>query len=72
LARLTLKERFRYQPPTPDQLPRYEAIRKAALKFARAIEKNVPEGPAREASIIQIEMAVMSANKVIALEKFTR
>ena len=69
---LTLKERFKYQPPTPDQLPRYEKIRKGALKLARIIEETTPDNVGREAAICALEMVVMTANKAIALERFKR
>jgi len=72
LAKLTLKQRFTYQKPTEDQLPRYEAIRKAALRFARIIEKNAPQSPDRIVAIRKLEECVMTANKAIALEKFER
>jgi hypothetical protein len=70
--KLTLKERFTYQKPEGDQAARYEKIRKAALRLARVIEANTPDVYERIFSIQGVEMAVMLANKCIALEKFKR
>ncbi len=72
MAKLTLKARFKYHTPTPDQLPRYEALRKAAYRFARMIEKTVPLGPERQEVISRLEHVLMAANKLIALESFKR
>jgi hypothetical protein len=69
---LTLKHRFTYQKPTEDQLPRFEAIRKAALRLARVIVASTPPTNESDAAVGYIELAVMLANKSIALEKFKR
>jgi hypothetical protein len=63
-----LAQLFTYHKPTPDQLPRFEAIRTAALEMARAIEANVPNGADRRAAIRKLREAVMTANAAIALE----
>jgi hypothetical protein len=72
LPKLTLRARFTYHAPTTDQIPRYEAIRKAALRFARVLEKNCPHAPSEFGPLWHVEAAVMLANKSIALEKFKR
>jgi hypothetical protein len=59
---------FTYHRPTPDQIPKYEAIRKAALVFAEVIEANVPGCADRSAAVRKLREAVMTANAAIALE----
>ena len=61
-------EIFTYHAPTPDQLPKYAAVRTAALEFARVIEANVPACADRSAAIRKLREAVMTANAAIALE----
>lgn len=57
---------FTYHAPTPDQLPKYEAIRSAALQFARVIEQNTPASADQTAALRKIREAVMTANASIA------
>lgn len=63
-----MAEIFTYHKPTPDKVPKYEAIRTAALEFARVIEANVPSCADRSAAIRKLREAVMTANAAIALE----
>ena len=57
---------FTYHPPTPETLPKYEALRSAALAFARVIEANVPSSADRTVAIRKVREAVMIANAAIA------
>jgi hypothetical protein len=59
---------FKYHAPTPDQLPKYEALRNAAKTFAQAIVDNSPAGPDQTAAIRKVREAVMTANASIALK----
>lgn len=59
---------FRYHAPTPEQLPRYEAIREAARIFARVILDSTPHGADQSASIRHLRECVMTANAAIALD----
>jgi hypothetical protein len=59
---------FRYHQPTPDKIPRYEAIRAGALEFARIIEDNAPACVDRTNAIRKLREAVFTANAAIALE----
>ena len=58
---------FMYHAPTPDQLPRYEALRAAAKRFAEAIVEHTPECADQSAAIRHVREAVMTANSAIAL-----
>lgn len=58
---------FTYHPPTPDQVPKYNEIRDAALVFARVIEAHCPASADRTVAIRKIREAVMVANASIAL-----
>jgi len=58
---------FTYHPPTPEQIPRFEAIRKAAKQFAQVLVDNTPEGTIQDQSILELQKAVMAANMSIAL-----
>jgi hypothetical protein len=57
---------FYYHPPTPDQSPKYTAIRAAALSFATVINDNCPDGPDKIAAMRLIRDAVATANGSIA------
>lgn len=63
-----IAELFRYHPPTPDQLPKYTALREAALVFARVIEANVVNCEDRSVAIRHVRDALMTANAAVALE----
>jgi hypothetical protein len=60
---------FSYHPPTPDQIPRYEAIRAKAKEMARVILDNTRPSADQTASIRKLRETVMTANASIALEK---
>jgi len=58
---------FKYHSPTPEQLPKYEAIRAAAKVFAAVVIENTPRSADQTASIRLLREAVMTANASIAL-----
>lgn len=59
---------FTHHPPTPDQIPRYEAIREAAKQFVTTALLNSEPGADQEAGIRLVREAVMTFNASIALE----
>ena len=59
---------FTYHPPTPNQIPKYDEIRKAAKIFAKVIQDQVPEGPDKSVVMRKLREAVMTANAAVALE----
>lgn len=59
---------FTYHAPTPEQIPRYQAVRDAAKAFALVIASNVPEGQGLLGAIWKLRECVMVANQAIALE----
>lgn len=64
---MNLRNIFTYHSPTPDQLPKYQALRDAALAFAEAIVANTPQSADQTAAIRHVREAVMTANASIAL-----
>jgi hypothetical protein len=59
---------FRYHPPAPDQVPKYQAIRTAAKEFAKVLVANTPQSADQTAAIRLVRQAVMTANAAIALK----
>jgi hypothetical protein len=59
---------FTYHSPTPDQLPKYEAIRAKAKELGQVIVDNTPAGADQTAAIRLLREAVMTANAAIALD----
>lgn len=59
---------FTYHAPKPGQPERYQAIRSAALEFARVLVANSPSGPDQTVAIRKVREAVMVANQAIACE----
>jgi len=57
---------FTYHSPTPEQLPKYLAIREAGKSFAEAIVANTPSSADQTAAIRKVREAVMTANQSIA------
>lgn len=57
---------FTYHAPSPDQLPKYEAIRTAAREFAQVLISNTPASADQTAAIRLLREAVMTANQAIA------
>lgn len=66
---LDLDHIFKYHAPTPEQLPKYEAIRTAAKVFAKVITDNTPPSADQTAAIRLLREAVMTANASIALAR---
>ena len=58
---------FRYQPPTPETLPKFAAINQAGKNFAEVILQNCPPGMDRTVAINYIRLARMLANAAVAL-----
>lgn len=65
--RAQLDHVFKYHAPSPDQLPKYEALRSSAKAFAETIMRNVPPSADRTAALRKVREAVMTANSAIAL-----
>lgn len=65
---MDLKEIFRHHPPTPEQVPKYEEIRKAALAFAETIVEMTPRCADQTVAVRHVIDAAMTANRSIALE----
>lgn len=65
---MDLNNIFTYHAPTPEQLPKYQQLRKAALDFASTIQELVPPGADQSAAIRHVREAVMTANAAIALD----
>jgi len=59
---------FTYHAPNMEQQARYQAIRAAAITFAKVIVNHTPESADQTAAIRKIREAVMTANASIALE----
>jgi hypothetical protein len=59
---------FTYHSPTPDQLPKYEAIRAKAKELGHVIIENTPTSADQTAAIRLLREAVMTANAAIALK----
>jgi hypothetical protein len=59
---------FTYHAPTPEQIPKYEAIRNKAKELGHVILDNTPFGADRTAAIRLLREAVMTANAAIALD----
>lgn len=60
-------DRLRYSKPRPDQVPKYQALRDAAAAFATVIVRNTPETTESITALSTLELALMLANKSIAL-----
>jgi len=64
-----LEQIFTYHAPTgPVQLEAYQAVREAALMFARVIVVNTPRSSDQSAAIRLLRECVMTANASIALD----
>jgi hypothetical protein len=63
-----LTQFFTYHPPKGDQPERYNAIRDAALVFAKVVLANAPAGPDQTVAVRKLRECVMTANAAIALE----
>lgn len=63
---LRLEERFTYHPPTPDQIPKYEEIRRLGLEFAARLSELCPSSPELTHAVNHVDVAVMLANAALA------
>lgn len=59
---------FTYHTPTPEQVPKYEAIREAGKHLAMAILENTPGSADQTDAIRKVREAVMTANAAIACD----
>lgn len=59
---------FVYHSPSPEQLPKYLAIREAGKKLAECILENTPSSADQTAAIRKVREAVMTANAAIACD----
>lgn len=59
---------FKYHAPSPEQVPKYEAIRAAGLHLATVIMENSPASADQSDAIRSVRYAVMNANAAIACE----
>lgn len=57
---------FTHHPPTEDQIPRYEEIRRHGRQFAICIDSLVPNGPEKKKAMEALREVVMWANAGIA------
>jgi hypothetical protein len=64
---LDIDNTFSYHAPTPEQLPKYEALRAGAKAFAQVIVEQCPPSADRTAAVRKLREAVMTANASIAL-----
>jgi hypothetical protein len=62
-----LEHLFSYHAPTPDQIPKYEAIRAGAKAFAKILLENTPGCADQSAALRHLRESVMTANASIAL-----
>lgn len=62
-----IDELFTYHAPTPEQIPKYEAIRAAAKVFAHVLVANTPPSADQTAAIRKLRECVHVANAAIAL-----
>lgn len=59
---------FTYHSPTPDLLPKYQAIRDAGKAFAEVVVANTPASADQTAAIRKIREAVMTANAALSCD----
>lgn len=63
-----IRDRFSYHPPKPDQVQRYTTLRDDFIALAIRIVRFTPVGPQQDAAVEQLHIAMMLANRAIALE----
>ena len=61
-----LKIRFTYHPPTPEQVIKYETLRRNAFDFATIINEICPDSREKSLALTHLEDSVMCANASIA------
>ena len=67
----TLDKNFKYHPPKPDQIPRYERIRELAKEFAKELYSMTPSSREQSLAMTHLEDCVMWANASIARNENT-
>lgn len=65
---LDINNLFTYHPATPEQQPKYEAIRAGAKAFAKILLANTPPSADQTAAVRKLRECVMTANAAIALD----
>lgn len=60
---------FTYHSPTPDQIPKFLAIRSEAKSLAHLIDALVPDGREKSLALTALDQVVWSANAGIARNK---
>lgn len=66
ITKANLDNWFQYHSPSPEQLPKYLAIREAGRAFAEVIVANTPPSADQTAAVRKVREAVMTANQSIA------
>lgn len=69
LTREDIENFFKYHPPKPEQIPKYERIRTAAFHFATVIMEETPPSADQTAAIRHLRECVMTANASIACQR---
>jgi hypothetical protein len=62
-----IEDLFTYHAPTPDQIPKYEAIRAGAKAFAKILVANTPQSADQTVAVRKLRECVHVANGSIAL-----
>jgi hypothetical protein len=68
IGRDPFDELFRYHPPTPQDLPKFQAVNQAAKNFAEVLRANCPRCEDFVNAMERIREARMWANSAIALQ----
>jgi hypothetical protein len=66
ITKANIENWFTYHSPTPEQLPKYQAIREAAKQFAEVIVENTPPSADQTTAIRKVREATFTANASIA------
>ena len=64
-----IERSFRYHPPTPEQVDRYNAIRSQARELAHILATLCPASAERTLAVRHLQEAVMWANASIAINE---
>lgn len=62
-----LERVFTYQTPTPEMIPKFQAVRDALIYASKVILENVPECADRSVALRKLREARMDANAAISL-----
>lgn len=57
---------YTYHPPSPDQIPKFQAIRDEAKSLAHLIDALVPDGREKSLALTNLDQVVFWANAGIA------